>query len=76
MPQVRGSTSPAEEMAYIISNSDSCGVIVQDSATLERALPAIAPQPNTNGNSNGAAKVGAVRCCPRRHLSVWHVPDF
>ena len=63
MLQVRGSTSPAEEMAYIISNSESCGVIVQDTTTLERALPAIAPQSNTNGNSNGAAKVGAVRYC-------------
>jgi len=54
--QVRGSTSPAEEMAYIISKSDSCGVVVQDAATLERMLPAItAPPASSDGNRNGAS---------------------
>lgn len=61
--QVRGSTSPAEEMAYIISKSDSCGVVVQDAATLERMLPAItSPVPlNGNGNGNGSGAASQVK---------------
>ena len=41
--------------AYIIRHSDSCAMIVQDSATLERALPALSPPQNINGNGNGAS---------------------
>lgn len=62
--QVRGSTSPPSEMAYIISNSESRALVVQDVQTLERALPALTEQPGkTNGSSqNGssaASKAGS-----------------
>jgi len=66
--QVRGSTSPADEMAYIISKSDSCGVVVQDAATLERMLPAITSHAPSNGNGNGngsgAASTVKLLLCP------------
>jgi hypothetical protein len=52
-------------MAYIISKSDSCGVVVQDAATLERMLPAITSQAPSNGNGksnrNGSASSSKVK---------------
>ena len=39
---VRGSTSPAEELAYITRHSGAVAVICQDSAALEKLLPALA----------------------------------
>ena len=54
---VRGASSPAEEMAYIVRHSQSCGIIAQDSATLERLAPALgggAPSSSSNG-SNGSS---------------------
>lgn len=38
---VRGISSTVEELAYIIENSESSGLIVQDSATLEKLLPVL-----------------------------------
>lgn len=37
--QVRGASTPAEELAYILQQSDSCGLVVQDAATLDKLLP-------------------------------------
>lgn len=37
--QVRGATSPPEELAYIARHSDSVGLIVQDAATLDALVP-------------------------------------
>jgi long-subunit acyl-CoA synthetase (AMP-forming) len=36
---VRGAASPAEELAYIMSQSDSSALVVQDAATLAKLLP-------------------------------------
>ena len=52
---VRGASSPAQEMAYIVEHSESCGIIAQDSATLERLAPALPKGPSLAGNgSNGS----------------------
>jgi long-chain acyl-CoA synthetase len=40
---VRGSQAEASELAYILDNSDSIGLIVQDKATLVKVRSAIAP---------------------------------
>ena len=42
-PQVRGTSSSVEELAYILGHSDSSGLVVQDAATLDRLLPALPP---------------------------------
>ena len=52
---VRGASSPAEEMAYIVRHSQSCGIIAQDSATLERLAPALGGGASSSSNgSNGS----------------------
>ena len=59
-------------MAYIISNSESRALIVQDVQTLERALPAIArPQ------GNGASAAGQV-CLHKYRLLYyfWIILDY
>ncbi len=66
---VRGASSPAEEMAYIVAHSHSCAIIAQDSQTLERLAPAIASaspkQHSSNGSngSNGASSENGVSSC-------------
>lgn len=40
---VRGSQAEASELAYILDNSDSVGLVIQDLATLEKLRSAIAP---------------------------------
>lgn len=56
---VRGASSPADEMAYIVSHSESCAIVAQDSQTLERLAPALASSSSQNGNgSNGASHNG------------------
>lgn len=55
---VRGASSPAEEMAYIVSHSESCAIVAQDSQTLERLAPALASSSSQNGNGNGASYNG------------------
>ena len=64
--QVRGSTTPVEEQAYILHQSHSVGLIAQDAASLEKLLPHItgAKSLNGNGSSNGTGSLngnGAVR---------------
>lgn len=39
--QVRGSSAPAEELAYITGHSGASGVVVQDAATLDKLLAAL-----------------------------------
>ena len=52
---VRGASSPAQEMAYIVEHSESCGIIAQDSATLERLAPALPKSSSSASNgSNGS----------------------
>lgn len=68
--QVRGSTTPLEEQAYILQQSHSVGLIAQDAASLHKLLPHIAPAKSLNGNgsSNGSLNGnGAVRAA---HASV------
>ena len=66
---VRGASSPAQEMAYIVEHSESCGIIAQDSATLERLAPALSKSPSMAGNgSNGSGNhvsLSAVLFVPR-----------
>ena len=50
--QVRGSTGSVDEMSFIIKHSGSCGVIVQDTAALERLLPGLAGSQSTPGNGD------------------------
>jgi long-subunit acyl-CoA synthetase (AMP-forming) len=52
---VRGASSPAEEMAYIVSNSDSSAIIAQDSHTLERLATALPSGSSHLHNGNGSA---------------------
>lgn len=73
---MRGSTSPAEEMAYILAHSESRGLIVQDLATLERALPAITRQPATNGNSKNAKVPFADSAPSAHHLGACSPPAY
>ena len=57
---VRGASSPAEEMAYIVKHSQSCGIIAQDSATLERLAPALTEGPASSSNgSSGSNRSGS-----------------
>ena len=65
---VRGASSPAQEMAYIVEHSESCGIIAQDSATLERLAPALSKSPSMAGNNgNGSNGSGT-------HVSLSAVP--
>lgn len=64
---VRGSTSPAEELAYITRHCSAAAVVCQDSAAMEKLLPALAALDagrdgggTANGNSaNGSSANGA-----------------
>ncbi len=65
--QVRGSTTPLPEQAYILRQSHSVGLIAQDAASLDKLLPHIAPASllhgkngnNGNGSLNGSGTVRA-----------------
>ena len=48
--QVRGSSTPAEEQAYILRHSQSVGLVIQDAQALEKLLPHIT---KTEGALNG-----------------------
>ncbi|DBA95598.1 hypothetical protein WJX82_008376 [Trebouxia sp. C0006] len=51
---VRGASSPPAELAYIIHQSDSSGLVVQDLETLRKLLPFInKPHSSADGNGNG-----------------------
>lgn len=41
--QVRGVSSTVEELEYIMQHSGSSALVVQDAATLDKLLPAVAP---------------------------------
>ena len=49
---IHGSFFDAQEMAYIVRHSGSCGIIAQDSATLERLAPVLAQGAPSNNGSN------------------------
>ncbi|DBA75756.1 hypothetical protein WJX77_002081 [Trebouxia sp. C0004] len=49
---VRGASSPPAELAYIIHQSDSSGLVVQDLETLRKLLPLI-NKPHSSAGSNG-----------------------
>lgn len=79
---VRGSTSPVEELGYILRHSDSVGLVVQDTATLDRLLPQLtgqgqapgAQQPaNGDTNGNGAAHTAPVDL--RFVVVLWGAPS-
>jgi long-subunit acyl-CoA synthetase (AMP-forming) len=55
---VRGASSPAEEMRYIVQHSGACAVIAQDSATLERLAPLLATTPSDAPASTSAPQNG------------------
>lgn len=42
--QVRGVSSTLEELEYIMQHSGSSALVVQDAATLDKLLPAMAPR--------------------------------
>ena len=56
--QVRGSTTPLPEQAYILRQSHSAGLIAQDAASLAKLLPHIVPASHLHGangsNGNGS----------------------
>jgi hypothetical protein len=54
MVQVRGASTPAEELAYIVQQSNSCGLVVQDAATLDKLVPFLT---GDNRGSNGSPLV-------------------
>ena len=67
---VRGSTSPPDELAYILRHSGAVALICQDAQALEKLLPALAQhdaqhaaqggRAGTSGASaNGASAAGA-----------------
>ncbi|CAL8470153.1 g9695 [Coccomyxa elongata] len=74
---VRGASSPADEMAYIVSHSESCAIVAQDSQTLERLAPALASSSaSQNGNgSNGAPHNGVHRPAVRFAVVLWGEPN-
>lgn len=51
---VRGASSPPDELAYIVRQSDSSGLVVQDLETLRKLMPHISKPQNTNGGGNGS----------------------
>lgn len=57
--QVRGSTTPVEEQAYILRHSRSSGLVIQDSASLQRLLPHISGDSGGNGSGPGGNGSGA-----------------
>ncbi|KAK9834180.1 hypothetical protein WJX81_006227 [Elliptochloris bilobata] len=57
---VRGSTSPPDELAYILRHSGAVAVICQDSPALEKLLPALAQlDAQRAAESSGAGEYGA-----------------
>lgn len=48
--QVRGSSSPVDELSYILTHSGSSGLVLQDRATLDKLLPAIRDAAATGQN--------------------------
>lgn len=54
--QVRGASSPRDEMAYIMRHSQSCAVILQDPETLDKLLPVLS-SPADAASSNGSGQV-------------------
>ncbi|CAK0773375.1 hypothetical protein CVIRNUC_004059 [Coccomyxa viridis] len=75
---VRGASSPAQEMAYIVEHSESCGIIAQDSATLERLAPALSKSPSMAGNNgNGSNGSGTHGQAPgiRFAIVLWGEPN-
>ena len=63
---IHGSFRDAQEMAYIVRHSGSCGIIAQDSATLERLAPALAQGAHSSNGSNGSNGSGS-------HVSPAHM---
>lgn len=57
--QVRGSTTPVEEQAYILRHSRSSGLVIQDSASLQRLLPHIRGDSGGNGSGPSGAEKGS-----------------
>lgn len=49
--QVRGANTPVEELAYIVQQSNSSALVVQDAATLDKLVPFLtAPESGINGS--------------------------
>eukprot|EP00884_Botryococcus_braunii_P011365 jgi/Botrbrau1/20229/Bobra.31_1s0025.1 len=49
---VRGASTPVEELAYIVQQSNSSGLIVQDAATLDKLVPFLTtPESGNNGTA-------------------------
>lgn len=58
--QVRGSTSPIDELKYIISKAGCSGLVVDDTQILDRLVPVLSSSAVHNGAaSNGVAGNGA-----------------
>ena len=62
MFQVRGASSPRDEMAYIMRHSQSSAVVLQDPETLDKLLPVLS-EPADEATSNGAGKVSLLSDC-------------
>ncbi|KAL3144719.1 hypothetical protein ABBQ38_001843 [Trebouxia sp. C0009 RCD-2024] len=56
---VRGASSPPHELAYIMRQSDSSGLVVQDLETLRKLLPYLTQAQASNGNGNGNGSNGS-----------------
>ena len=56
LAQVRGSSSPVEELAYIIRKTQCSGLFVDDASILDKLLPSLTGKAAA---SNGAASNGA-----------------
>ena len=57
--QVRGSTSPLEELTFITRKVQAAGLIVDDAQILDRLLPELTGHAGSNGaSSNGKSQVG------------------
>ena len=58
--QVRGSSSPVEELSYIIKKAQCSALIVDDAPILDKLLPSLANSAASNGaGSNGAGPNGS-----------------
>ena len=66
--QVRGASSPRDEMAYIMRHSQSCAVILQDSETLDKLLPVLSSTADA-ASSNGSGQV-----MPPTAALAWQAP--
>lgn len=73
---VRGSSVPADELSYILTQSGSCGLVVQDADTLKGLLPLLPPEtaaallfvvvlwPEGDGGGAGVAGAAGLPACP------------